>query len=102
MHRCTRIHYTASHIFANETEIHMSFLAIEQAFKYVEYTRPRLTSSLVNPLCPNDPYLRQIIESAQVPMTHICVKDEGAHFKTVLPLLQVLVYTRVASLSGQA
>ena len=35
---------------------------------------------LVNPLITNDAYMRQIIACAEVPMTHICVKDEGAHF----------------------
>ena len=33
-----------------------------------------------NPLITNDAYMRQIIACAEVPMTHICVKDEGAHF----------------------
>ena len=36
--------------------------------------------SSVNPLITNDAYMRQIIACAEVPMTHICVKDEGAHF----------------------
>ena len=35
---------------------------------------------LINPLITNDAYMRQIIACAEVPMTHICVKDEGAHF----------------------
>ena len=33
-----------------------------------------------NPLITNDAYMRQIIACAEVPMTHICVKDEGTHF----------------------
>ena len=35
---------------------------------------------VINPLITNDAYMRQIIACAEVPMTHICVKDEGAHF----------------------
>ena len=34
----------------------------------------------INPLITNDAYMRQKIACAEVPMTHICVKDEGAHF----------------------
>ena len=37
-------------------------------------------ASPLNPLITNDAYMRQIIACAEVPMTHICVKDEGAHF----------------------
>ena len=39
-----------------------------------------MATELVNPLCPNDAYLRQIFDSGYVPMTHICVKDESATF----------------------
>ena len=34
----------------------------------------------LNPLSPVDAYLRQIIECAKGPLTHIYVKDEGVRF----------------------
>ena len=40
----------------------------------------QLKTDTINPLITNDAYMRQIIACAEVPMTHICVKDEGTHF----------------------
>ena len=37
----------------------------------------------INPLITNDAYMRQITACAEGPMTHICVKDEGAHFRGI-------------------
>ena len=43
--------------------------------------KPELPNpSIINPLSLVDAYLRQIIECAKGPLTHICVKGEGARF----------------------
>ena len=51
--------------------------------------------NLINPLITNDAYMRQIIACAEVPMTHICVKDEGAHFHGIFGC-----YERATALSS--
>ena len=41
---------------------------------------PMVWNPILNPLSPIDAYLRQIIDCVKGPLTHICVKGEGAHF----------------------
>ena len=56
------------------TTIHATFSSAEKNLE------ASIGVKYFNPLITNDAYMRLIIVCAEVPMTHICVKDEGAHF----------------------
>ena len=56
------------------------FLCGTASFHDLSMELALIAEQIVNPLITNDAYMRQIIACAEVPMTHICIKDEGAHF----------------------